>query len=127
MTSRNRVPILVAHAHEQAILGDPGIVDENIDAAELAFSLFAERLHGSAVGKVCREQVDALTERIGQLLQLFDARAVQADNRALGMQDAGNLFANAAGCTGNEGLAARKDRTWLFFLFLGRERMGGSE
>jgi len=53
------IPILVAHANEQAILGDAGVVDEDIDAFQLGFSLFTERFDFSAVGKVGRENLDA--------------------------------------------------------------------
>ena len=84
---------------------------------EFGFRLFAERLDGIAVGQVCRKQVDTLAQRIGELFQLFDTGAVQADNGALGVQDAGDLFADAAGCTGNEGLAARQiEHGWFPLL-----------
>ena len=36
---QHRVPVGVRHAHEQAVLGDAGIVDEDVDAFELGLGL----------------------------------------------------------------------------------------
>src|SRR5690606_36449345 len=83
-------------------------VDENVDAAEFGFRLLAERFDFGAVGKVGGEDLDAFAEVVRERFELLYARAVQADNGALGVEDAGNLLADAAGCAGNESLAAGK-------------------
>ena len=106
LTSSTAVPVGVGHAHEQAVLGDAGIVDEDVDAFELGFRLLAERLDLVAVRQIGREQFYAVAEFGGQRLQLLDARAVQADDGALRVQHAGDRLADAAGCAGDERLAA---------------------
>jgi hypothetical protein len=59
---QHRVPVGIRHAHEQAVLGDAGIVDENIDAFELRFGLLAERLDLVAIRKIGRENLHAVAE-----------------------------------------------------------------
>ncbi|MOA18582.1 hypothetical protein D3C78_1389090 [compost metagenome] len=100
------IPVLVAHAHEEAVLGDAGIVDEDIHALQLGFGLFAERLYLGSVGKVSRENLDAVAKFRRQRFKLFNAGAVQADGCALAVEKAGDFFADAAGRAGYESLAA---------------------
>ena len=71
-----------------------------------ASAFCAERLDLVAVGQVGRKQLHAVAELAGQRLELLDAGAVQADDRALRMQHAGDRLADAAGCAGDERLAA---------------------
>ena len=52
----HRVEILVRHAHEQPVLGDAGIVDQDVDAFELGLGLLAERLDLAAVGQIRPER-----------------------------------------------------------------------
>ena len=82
----HRVEILVRHAHEQPVLGDAGIVDEDVDAFELGLGLLAERLDLGGAGQIGRKDLRAAAELAGQRLELLDAGAVQADRRALRMQ-----------------------------------------
>ncbi len=48
------VPILLAHAHGQAVAGETGVVDQNIDAPEVGEDSFAERGRRLSVGDIDR-------------------------------------------------------------------------
>jgi len=100
------VPVGIGHAHEQAVLCDAGIVDEDVDTLEFGFSLLAKRLDGVAVGKVGWKELDPVAEFARKRFQLLHARAMQPDDRALRVQHPGNRFADASRCAGNKRLAA---------------------
>ena len=100
------VPVGVAHADEETVLGDAGIVDEDVDAFEFGLGLLAECLDFVAVREVRGEDLDAFAEFGGERLELLDAGAVQADEGAAGMKLAGDFLADAAGRAGYKGLAA---------------------
>ena len=53
------VPLLVLHAHEQIVVGDAGIVDENIDLAERLLGLLAELDHRRPVAQIARQREHA--------------------------------------------------------------------
>ena len=83
------VPIGIRHAHEQAVAGDAGIVDQDVDAVELALGLAGRaRLTASRSARLAGEQLGAFAELAGQRLEPLDARAMQADDGALRMQNA---------------------------------------
>ncbi len=39
-TSMTEVPVGIRHAHEEPVLGDAGIVDEDVDAAEIGLGFW---------------------------------------------------------------------------------------
>ena len=65
----------------------PALLTQDVDAVELGFRPSApSALTASRIGEVGREDLDPLAELGGQLLELLDAGAGQADDRALGVQ-----------------------------------------
>ncbi|MFM1944052.1 MAG: hypothetical protein RI897_3034 [Verrucomicrobiota bacterium] len=48
----DRVPVFVAHAHEEAVAGDAGVIDEDIDAAPFLEDGFGGLLDVGCVGDV---------------------------------------------------------------------------
>ena len=120
------IPVVVGHAHEEAVLGDAGIVDEDVDAFELGFGPLPERLDLVAVRQVGREELHAVAQFAGQRLELLDAGAMQADDGALRVQRAGDRFADAAGSTGHQGLPAGQIKHGLSFRECRMPRSGSS-
>ena len=83
---QHRLPILLLHAHGQAVLGDAGVVHQNVDAAEFLALLCekAERMESADA------QIHLHDERLaarganfgGDLLELIDLARGQHDARA---------------------------------------------
>ena len=48
----NGVPILRCHAHEEVVLGDPGVVHQDIGAAEVRHDLLTHLLHGVEISDI---------------------------------------------------------------------------
>ena len=46
----NHIPLLFAHAHHQAVAGDPGVIDQYVDATEILHDLSH---HAGRIFEVC--------------------------------------------------------------------------
>src|SRR5580692_3169605 len=46
------IPVLIAHAHEQTIAGDTGVIDQNIHASAVGYDFFRRGLDGGCGGHV---------------------------------------------------------------------------
>ena len=101
------VPLRFAHAHHQAVFGDAGIIDQNVDAAEILHDLVDHFVRIFKVGGVRSVSFGFYAQGVQLLLRLL---AVFVD-RQIGERDVGSLFcklngdrfADAPGCAGYDG------------------------
>ena len=96
------VPLIVLHHHEQVVLGEAGVVDEDVEPAELGDRLVDQLGHLRLVAEVAGADVHARAELGGQLLELVDLAPGDGDRRPLLVQRAGDAAADAAGCAGDQ-------------------------
>ena len=85
---RDRVPLLVLHAHEQTVARHAGVVDEDVErpiAASAAGTSFFDR---GRIGKIAGHDERALSEVGGERVERLAPGAGQHDFRALRMQGA---------------------------------------
>ena len=47
--SQNSVPLVFAHPYEEGVFSDAGVVDENVQRAEVGLDLLHQRLHFSQI------------------------------------------------------------------------------
>ena len=99
---QNRRPILVLHAHEQAVAGDAGVVHENVQRPGGGLGLPDQLFHRSRIGEVAGDDEGALAQFGGQRVERLAAGARQHHLRALPVQGAGDLGAQAAGRAGHQ-------------------------
>ena len=94
-------PLIEGHLVEHAVAGDAGIVDENVDGAELGFDRADARLAGSGIGDVELEDRDA---GLGfELVGGFVIAAVIGGNLvARFLQGLRNRGTDAAGAAGDQ-------------------------
>ena len=103
------LPVVVLHAHRKAVLGDAGIVDQNIERTHRRFGSGNQLLDVRRIGQIAGDDVDALAaERCLQLFEHGGARTRNGDGGARPVQRLGNGSANAARGAGDEGRLARK-------------------
>ena len=99
----HRLPVLVLHPHEQAVAGDAGIVDENVEPAGAAS---AAGTSSSTAALSARSQGSddgtRLPSSAARASSASRARAGKRDCRALRVQGAGNRGAEAAAGAGDE-------------------------
>ena len=80
----HRRPVLLLHPHQQAVAGHAGIVDEDVDGAEVGNDLFAKFLHRLVIGHVDRIGPGAAGKGQVDLARgLAAARFIAADHRDL--------------------------------------------
>ncbi len=102
------VPLLVLHAHEEIVVGDAGIVDEDVDLAERLLRLFAELDHRRAITEVARKHEHAAAELGGKRVELLLVGARDRNVSALSVQRLGDRPANSARGAGDERALAFK-------------------
>jgi hypothetical protein len=79
------VPLVLGHVHEHPVAGDAGVVDEDVEAAELVDRLPDHRLRLAEVGDVraVRDGLTALRLDLGDdLLRRRRVRALARERRA---------------------------------------------
>src|SRR5690606_1759804 len=91
------VPFLVFHAHEEVVLRHAGVVDQDVERAELGLGLAGELLHRRAVAKVAGHDVNALCKLAGQRLEPVSPRARDRDGGTRSVQLARDRVAYAPG------------------------------
>ena len=101
---QHRVPVRLAHAHEQAVLGDAGVVDQDVHLAGGRQDLLRGGLHAGGLGDVGGEGPGLAPQRLG-LLHGFGAELelqIHAGNvRAGGSEFQGDGLADAAAGAGH--------------------------
>jgi len=86
---------------ERPELHDPGVVDEDVQWAEVRLDRVEERLEGAAVGDVERVGLDGRAELGGGGLRGGEVQVADGDFHALGDERARRLLADAAGTAGD--------------------------
>ena len=77
------VPLIVLHHHEEVVLGEARVVDEDIEpAAQRLDRLVDELCDTRPVGEVAGHHVNAVAELLGERLELLDLAARDRDRRA---------------------------------------------
>ena len=84
----------------------PALLTRMSTPSSSASAFWPSALTSSRSDRLAGNSFDAVAELGGQRLELLDARAVQADGGALRVQRARDRLADAAGCAGDERLAA---------------------
>ncbi len=106
------------HAQDQAVLGDAGIGDQDIETG--AGDLFGpgdQTIYLRRIGEVARGHERTLAQFLRQVGQHRLARARQHDTRALGMQAAGDFRPQTAGGAGDKrGLAGQIEHAVLLLF-----------
>ena len=101
------VPVLFLHAHEQAVAGDAGVVDEDVHGAHFIGDFFGEFLHGGVVGHVHGIGGGGSGKLGVDFLRGFAAaRSTAADHRDLGSlrgERAGDFLTDSAASSGDDG------------------------
>ena len=93
------VPVRFAHAHEQAVLGDAGVVDQDVHFAGRRDDLVRRRLHARGLRDVGAKAPRLATECLGLLHGFraeFGLQIDAGDIRAGGSQFQGNGLADTA-------------------------------
>ena len=110
------VPLFVLHAHEQIVVGNAGIVDQDVDLAESLLRFLAEFGHCGAVAEIARQHEHAAAELAGESVELILVGARNRDGRALCVQRLGDRPADAAGGAGDQrAFALRSNIVALLF------------
>ena len=106
----DQVPVLLGHLEEQVVAGDAGVVDQDVDPAELVDDALHRGLRGGGV-----DDVAADADRAGTVGEVEAARGVgggglveveDRDRGALAGEALGDAEADASGCSGDDGDAA---------------------
>ena len=88
-----KLKLCFAHAHHQAVFGDAGIIDQNVDAAEILHDLVDHFVRIFKVGGVRGVSFGFYAQGVQLLLRLL---AVFVD-RQIGERDVGSLFCKLNG------------------------------
>ena len=94
------VPVGVGNPDEQRVAGQAGIVDEDVYFPHRRLGLRHQLLDRGAVGEIARNDMDAVAELAGEMLQHLAAGARNRHGRALPVEGAGDAAADAAGRAG---------------------------
>src|SRR5712664_663885 len=78
----DRIPVRLAQQKQQIVLGEPGIVDEDVDLPEVPFDRFGERFHLIAHADVAGVAARSLAEGARSLLRRRAVARAQGDLRA---------------------------------------------
>ncbi len=101
------VPLLLGHAHHETVLGDSGVVHQNVDTAEVLFHLvdhFLCLLEICGIGGIsfCLH-AHGCDFCFGFLAGLVDVEVGESYVGSLGGETQGKSLADAAGGAGDEG------------------------
>ena len=102
LTAITWVPFLVAHAHEEVVAGDAGVVDEDVERRRRGLGRRYQRLDGGFVAEIASDDMRALAKLGGERVERLAARAGQDERRALRVQRLGDRAANTAAGAGDE-------------------------
>ena len=101
------VPVLLLHAHEQAVAGDAGVVDEDVHRAEFVADFLGEFLHGGVIGHIHGVGGGGAGKLgVDFLRGLAAARGAAAHHRDLGTlrgKRAGDFLADSTASSGDDG------------------------
>src|SRR5207249_2405016 len=92
----DRIPISFAQQKQQIVLGEAGIVDEDVDLAEILLDRLGERLHLVAHADVTRVAARLLAEGARGLLRRRAVARAERDLRARVEEGAANVVSNPA-------------------------------
>jgi hypothetical protein len=90
------VPVFIAQLHEKIIFGHTGIGDEHVELTHRFFGARDQSIRLGAVGEIARQNVNAVTEIGGKLIEDFASGARKGDRSALRVQNAGDAAADRA-------------------------------
>jgi hypothetical protein len=100
------VPVFLAHAQEQAVFGDTGVVHEDVHMVEVGQDLLADLGAGRAVGHIDGVSLGGAGMRgvdgVGGALRVGLRAADDGDFRALGGEGFSDGFADAASGSGDD-------------------------
>lgn len=103
----NGVPVFFLHAHEESVAGDPGVVHEDVHAAEFFLDLFREILHSFVIRNVyCVGRGHAGKLGVDFLRRFAATRSAAAYDCHFGSfrsECAGDFLANAAPSSSDDG------------------------
>ena len=98
------VPVAFLHAHEQAVLGDAGVIHQNIDGGVLSLDFLDADFYGGGIGHIAGESLAAVREfGVDGLCSAAAGGGVAGNEDNLGpfsRKAAGNRLANAAAGAG---------------------------
>ena len=117
------VPLLLGHAEHQAVLGDSGVVDQNVDVAEVVLDFLDYLLGGREVGGVRRVTLafHALGRDFlfGFLAVLVDDEVGESDVATFGSEFQSDFLADAAGGARDDGyFSFKKFHVFMFQCFV---------
>ena len=103
----NRVPLGLAHPHHEAVLGDAGVVDEDVDAAEVLEDLLDDGVRLVEVGRVGGVTLDLMPESgdlgDGLLGRFVDDKIGEGDVRAFFCEFECDGLSDASCSAGDQG------------------------
>ena len=101
----NGIPVALLHAHEQTVLGDAGVVDQNVNGGVFSQDVLDAGFHGGGIGHIAGECLAAIGEfGIDGLCSAAAGGGVAGNKDDLGTlcsKAAGNGLANATAGSGH--------------------------
>ena len=103
----NGVPLLLGHAHHEAVFGDAGVVDKDVDAAKVVLDLINDFFGLFKIGGIRGVAFNLYAEGgdfgFGLLAVFVNYEVGESDVCAFLGETQGKGFADAAGRAGDEG------------------------
>ena len=97
------IPLLFAHAQHQSVLGDAGVVDEDVDASEVFFHLLDHLFRLGEVGSIAGVALGLDAKRFYLSLCLFvDGEVGECDVSPFLGESQRDSFSDTACCTRDE-------------------------
>ena len=96
------IPVLIAQLNEKVVSRHAGIGDQHVELAHGLFRALYQRIGFGRVGEVTSQHVHALAEFGGQLVEILPAGSGNGDGGALGVKNARDGAADAAGGAGDQ-------------------------
>ena len=113
LTCEHLLPVLVLHAHREAVAGDAGVVRPGCrPSPERRLGRLDERVDAGGIARDRQATTGALAQLGRQLLQRLRARAGEHDGGALRVQGAGDRRRRCRRRRRSPARSCRKDRTW---------------
>src|SRR5690606_28542336 len=100
------VELLIAHAHQQVVAGDAGVVDEDVEPAVLGGDLFDRRAEGGAVADIDGRDTRGSSCGLDGGLEVVERGFGAADEHhvaAIRGETLGDAAADAAAGSGDDG------------------------
>jgi hypothetical protein len=101
------IPLAFRHFQHQAVLGDTGVVDEDVDVTEVFLDLLDDRVGLLEVGGVGSIGLDLAAESLqfgDRLLGiLVDDQVREGDVSTFGREFQRHCFSDSSGCSGDQG------------------------